>query len=259
MTRKLTKDEVETLAEQINNYYDKNIDDIVVTIYDNVVTEEHIKSSTERMDLSKELVSNKAVIVKLIQTYTVLYVDNFKGLRGDRMASLAIGWMSHISKFITSNTEESNFLIPVCGEKYLLQDKSAVMHSYADNIANHIHGFIIKSKPSKLSNIHHANSTADSDTSLLAFGGACMRLICMSEKKKEETDVKQLISNLTLTKSQRNLYVEWKIIRSNNLASLYTIPVPALVPYLRYLNLAIQENCTNKALALHKSRFIKVS
>ena len=130
MARKLTKTEVELIAQQIKQYYDANFDDIVITIHENVLTEGHITNSTDRMDLSSDIISTKVVIRNLIQNYTELYADSFKGVFADRFAKLTIGWVSHISSYLTNSTKESDLLLSVSGKTFSGQDRSAVMHSF---------------------------------------------------------------------------------------------------------------------------------
>ena len=58
MARKLTKTDVESIAHQIEHYYDANIDEIATTIHENVLSEGHIRNSNDNNVRMKQLITN---------------------------------------------------------------------------------------------------------------------------------------------------------------------------------------------------------
>ena len=255
----LTKIQVEKFSSTLLDFYKQNVDHVLGGIKEKVSSEPHINNNASRQEIC-ETILKPCMLIDMITRYSQLYQECFAGRFGDRYAMLQMKWINHVAQYITEETVEHGLLLQILRcDTYDTQDISAVVHSFASYTTDHIHGFMIHNKPSKLCELNDSHPVEDSNNSLLAFGGACMRLIYKSAKKRHDDETMLLIRHLKLGEKQRNLYLSWGILSSSSLSTLYTIPVPALVPYLRHLNVAIQDNGTEAALGLYLDKFIKVA
>ena len=256
----LSKIQVDKASHMLLDYYGHNATSILNTIRGQMLSETHICKSIPRQEICNQITTNTSVCSDMVARYSELYQQCNTGKPSDRYALLQIQWIQHVSKYITDHTKENALLKTTLGNNsHSNQDVRAVIHSLASHICDHIQGFMLCIKPSKLRDLNDTFPKTDSRESLLAFGGACMRLIYISAKRKGDMDMMKLIQNLKLTREQRTLYISWDILsKRSSLQTLHTIPVPALLPYLTLLNGAIQESCTETALALFMDNFIKV-
>ena len=262
--RKLLKKEVTLITKNAIGFYDKNIGVLSKYIKEHTSMENHVEDDNTRKEICGLILSQEHIIKALAFKYCHLYTECHKGKFVDRFANLSLKWSYHISKFTRSNVSDESCtemkLLREVLRDYDLQEISCTLHSIAIHISEHVNGFIRKcQKPNANDVAESYEPTADSPSSILAFGGACMRLVYKLSRRKGNNKMVKLIKHLKLTKIQRQEYIDMGVIRSTNLMSLHTIPVPTLVPYLRHLNLAIQDVCRKSSLALYKSKFVKVS
>ena len=151
----------------------------------------------------------------MITRYSQLFQQCFAERFGNRYAILQMKWIIHVAQYITEETVERGLLLQVLRcDTYDRQDISAVVHSLASYTSDHIHGFLIHNKPSKFVSSMTVILLEDSNNSLLAFGGACMRLIYISAKKRHDDETMFLIRHLKLGEKQRNLYLSRGILSS---------------------------------------------
>ena len=264
--RKLLKKEVTLITKNAIGYYSKNIGVLTKYIKEHTAVENHIAEDKTRTYICGLILSNEPILKALVVKYCNLYTECHKGKFVDRFANLSLKWSYHVSMFTRRNMDEGEQSYPEMQllrkllRDYDLQDINCTLHSISIHMSEHVQGFIRKcQKPNANDVAESYEPTTDSPSSILAFGGACMRLVYKLSKRQGNKKTMKLITNLKLTSIQRQEYIDLGIIRSTNLKSLHTIPVPTLVPYLRHLNLAIQDVCRESSLALYKSKFVKVS
>ena len=259
-SRKLTKKEITNISLRANEYYQKFPKDVTSSIERAVLKERHISEKSHRRIISKILALNGDLIKTFSDKYCELLVSSYKGRHAERMSNLNIGWITYVSHFIEPGKPQHIWLshrLKKSKKNFDSSDISATIHAFANVFFNHISSYIVQlqthySLPKDI-------SKKDQKSSLLAFGGGCLRLMYAKAKNNEDKLTCSYINHLRLSKEQREEMIDKNVIKSTNLKSLHSIPVPALVPYLEYLNESIQAMCNKRSLSQLKSSFIKVS
>ena len=257
--RKLTKKEIVNLSNRAMDYYRKFPKDVTKTLERAVSNENHILDSPHRMVICKLLAGSSDLTMKFAEKYSELFVSSFKGRHADRMSNLAIGWIIYVSQYMEPGKQQHiwlNSILKKSKKLFSSSDISATIHAFANQFSNHISMYI--SQLQSPFSLPKDICRKDPISSLLAFGGACLRLMYIKARQNKNTEMCSYIDNLRLTERQRRQLKEKKVIRSTNLKSLHSIPVPALVPYLIYVNESLQAMCTKRSLSQLKSSFIKV-
>ena len=268
MARKLLKKETTVISRNLKDYCTNNFDRICEKIEKSISEQAHAKYDSKRQEILKCFMDKKTLIKKLLEKYCNLYTECHTGRFADRFAKLSIKWTYHSSQFLVQGSDEKEE-IKVFFDQFGSNDISSVLHALTTSISEQLNVYIQKCMPkskekSPVKN-YKPSEQEESKSHVLAFGGACMRQIYKFAKKKGNAELQLLIKNLILTKNQCKKYKgkgknDLNIIGENScLHSLHYIPVPALFPYLKCLNLAIRDGCQDSSLSLYKNKFIKVS
>ena len=263
----LTKAQIQGVALVLQDSIKVKKDDILKDMENELSQDITIVRSEAKTLIKQKILENSDNVIhqctrKFCELYESCNVGQFK----DRYALLQIRWNEWIKDCLICETSENILMIPpnisqrsgntepCISTQFESSGVSGVLHAICAAFF-HCASKVVKSvKPGKRNEPVPPKLDADSLDSLLAFSGACMHLVC----KKSCGQTKFLIKQLKMTKSMKCAYREYGVL-SPGMELLPTIPVRSLNPYLTFLNGCIQESCTECALKLYGSDFIKVT
>ncbi len=250
----MTKTQVREINVELKSKLQKSAQVYVDSIKNKCKSEIHISTNEKRQTLLSEMcnVDNLNILTK---KYCELYSENFKGKFSDRYALFQMKWMTWIGSLLTIQTDSSVFP-KNCNAT--LKDKSAVLHSIASAFSSECTKIIKQHKPSFVSqpvvkeSVNHDNKDA-----VIAFSGACLRIIYKKAKKRNNQELIKLIDFLKMPKKQRDQFNEWGMMPPE-LQGLWTIPVSPLYSYVVLINKVLRENLTEDNFSSFGKSLIEV-
>lgn len=250
----LTKNQVKEINEELKSTLKKSPQTFVDLVKIKCKSEIHISTNGNRQSLLDET-CNVDTLNVLTEKYCELYSNNFKGSFKDRYALFQVNWMSWIGSLLT----KPDVAIFPEGCTATLKDKSAVLHSIASGFSSECTKIIKQYKPSFVSQpVVRQSVNYDNKDAVIAFSGACLRIIRKKAIKKNNQELVKLIDFLKMPKKQREQFKEWGVMPPE-LQGLWTIPVSPLYSYVVLINRVLKENLTEDNYSSFGKALIQVS
>ncbi len=250
----MTKSQIKEIGDQLKSSLQKKSEVLVDSIKTQCKSEVHISSDAKRQRLLDEI-CNVGTIKVLSEKYCALYTENSKGHFDDKYALFQVSWVSWIGTLLSSQIKA--VFSETCEAS--ADDKSAVLHSIGSAFSKECTDIIQKFKPSFNNQpVVKESVTYDNKDAVIAFSGACLRIIRKKSIKRKKQPLIDLINFLKMTKQHREKFVEWGIMPTA-LMGLWTIPVSPMHSYVTLINRVLQENLTSENFSTFGNTLIKVS
>ncbi len=241
----LTKKQLQQVAKEVNARL--KLSDVKASVTKKVLAERHIEKSKLRKGIFDKVCSDD-LLSSLCDKFKTLFTSNSCGPFENRYAKFQLQWINYVSGTLQDHVTKD----------HPLADISSVIHAIANAVFDFMLCLTKQVKPSFSSQpVVPKAIEYDSKSCLMAFSGACMRLIYKKCRRSKKQEMCNLINNLKMNQRQIKRYLRWGFIPPE-LRGIWTLPVSPLMPYIHLLNRCIQENCTESAFSLYGKEFVKV-